>query len=167
MPPSIVLVHQPSILASPFRSSAAAIPATATAAAIGVTAAAVGRQGCVGQQADGGAEEQVSVRLVCPADCSGTAGGGAEVQRSDTTAGLHALKQRRGIPNPGKGSGGPCGALQVRCVDTFQQAPVRVRSWVTKGMGRLLTNAKVGTTNWVTASRKLRAGGKGQDAGFG
>lgn len=34
--------------------------------------------------------------------------------------------------------------------------PVRARSWVTKAMGRLLTKAKVGTTNWVMASRKLR-----------
>lgn len=35
-------------------------------------------------------------------------------------------------------------------------SPVSARSCVTKGMGRLLTKAKVGTTNWVMASRKLQ-----------
>lgn len=72
-------------------------------------------------------------------------------------------------------SGWPC-----TCVDGAWQAafsllnlpasgcsllPVSASSCVTKGIGRLLTKAKVGTTNWVMASRKLQRSEDGKHRG--
>ncbi len=48
---------------------------------------------------------------------------------------------------------------------TCPPLPVSATSCVTKGMGLLFTKAKVGTTNWVMASRKLQGpGAMGQGA---
>ena len=59
----------------------------------------------------------------------------------------------------------PCPACHRACLHAGPPrkarppSPPSATSWVTKGMGRFLTNAKVGTTNWVTASRKLQGEG--------
>ena len=82
VPPSIVLIHQPSIAAAASCSSCRRCCYATGDVSPHVMEA--DRQGCVGQQADRGAQEQVSIRLVCCAGCGREVrcGGGGQLKEA-------------------------------------------------------------------------------------